>query len=140
MIKKGNKVSVQYTVILQDGTVFEKSPPDKPFRFTVGSGEAIRGFDREVEGMSLNEEKRMTVKAEDAYGLMDESKIGDLPKTMFPENFCFKKGVEIVLKDKTGKTIKGRIVDFNEEDVTLDLNHVLAGQDLTFEIKIVAVE
>ncbi|MFB0527236.1 MAG: peptidylprolyl isomerase [bacterium] len=140
VIKKGDKVKVQYTGTLQDGTIFDKSKEEKPLEFTVGSGQIIPGFDKAVEGMKLNEEKKVTLKPEDAYGKNDETAIREFPKSYLPGNFKPEKGMVLRLQDQTGRAIPGTITDITENSITIDLNHPLAGKDLTFNIKVVGIE
>lgn len=140
VVEKGNRVKVQYTGRLKDGTVFDKSKAGEPLEFTVGSGQIIPGFDKAVEGMKLNEEKKVTIKPEDAYGKRDETLIREFPKSSLPENFKPEKGVTIRLQDQTGRTIPGTITDIAENSMTIDLNHPLVGKDLTFNITVVGIE
>ncbi len=140
LVKKGDKVKVQYTGSLNDGTIFDKSKEEEPLEFTVGSGQVIPGFDKAVEGMKLNEEKKVTLKTEDTYGKRDETAIREFPKSSLPENFKPEKGMVIRLQDQTGRAIPGRITDITENNITIDLNHPLSGKDLTFDIKVIGIE
>ena len=140
IVKKGNRVKIQYTGSLNDGTIFDKSKEGEPLGFTVGSGQVIPGFDKAVEGMKLNEEKKVTLKPEDAYGKRDETAIREVPKNSLPENFKPEKGMMIRLQDQTGRPIPGTVTDITENNITVDLNHPLAGKDLTFDIKVIGIE
>lgn len=140
LVKKGDRIRVQYTGSLNDGTIFDKSKEEAPLEFTVGSGQIIPGFDKAVEGMKLNEEKKVTLKPEDAYGKRDETAIKEFPKNSLPENFKPEKGIMIRLQDQTGRPIPGTITDITENNITVDLNHPLAGKDLTFDIKVIGIE
>ena len=140
LVKKSDKVKVQYIGRLADGTVFDKSNPGAPFEFIVGSGKVIRGFDKAVEGMKLNEEKRVTLKAEDAYGERNESLIREFPRVSFSDSLTPEVGMIIRLQDSAGRAMQGKIIEMNDNNVYVDLNHPLAGKDLTFDIKVVAIE
>jgi FKBP-type peptidyl-prolyl cis-trans isomerase 2 len=135
IVKKGDKVKIQYTVSLLDGTVFKESKPGKPLEFTVGSDQMPRGLDKAVLGMELREEKTVTVKSKDAYGLRDEGLVmrfvrSDLPRSFEPE-------IGNVVKIQN---IPGTIVKIDEENVFLDGNHPLASKDVVFDIRIVGIE
>jgi peptidylprolyl isomerase len=140
IVKKGDRVKVQYTGSLEDGTIFDSSKTGEPLEFTAGGGQIIPGLDEAIEGMKLNEEKKVTVKAQDAYGKRDETLIRELPRNSLPENFKPEKGMVIQLQDQTGRPIPATIIDITENSITVDLNHPLAGKDLTFDIKVVGIE
>ncbi len=140
IVQKGDRVKIQYTGTLADGSIFDKSKPGEALEFIVGSGRMIPGLQNATEGMTLNGEKRVIIKAEDALGKRDETLIKEFPRTSLPEEFKPEKGMEIVLKDKTGKTRPATIIETTDKNVTIDLNHPLAGKDLIFDIKIVGIE
>ena len=139
-VKKNNKIKVQYTGTLDDGSIFDKSTDDKPLELVVGSGQLIPGFEQAVEGMKINEEKKITIKAENAYGNRNEKLLKAFPLNSLPENFKPEKGMVISLKDDYGRTMPATITSVSQSDITLDLNHPLAGRDLHFNIKVVSIE
>ena len=139
-VEKGKKVKVDYKGTLNDGIVFDKSKDGCPLEFVVGSGQVITGFDKAVEGMSVNEEKTFTINANDAYGQKDERLKTKIPKDRFPEKFNPQKGMTLGLKNESGKNMPGTVVDINDDGIVVDLNHPLAGKDLTFSIKVVGIE
>lgn len=139
IVKKNDKVKIRYTGTLDNGVVFDSSEDGEPLEFIVGSGQIIPDFDKAVEGMKLDEEKKFTVKPEDAYGLRSEVLIREFPKTFFPENFKPENGMLITLQDKEGKPITAKIAGSSENGITVDLNHPLAGENLHFNIKVVEI-
>jgi len=141
IVKKGDKVKVHYTGSLTDGTVFDKSKEGKPLEFEVGSGQMIAGFDRAVKGMKLNEEKKVTIKSDDAYGNRDDKKVMKLKRSNLPEDFEPEKGMTIQISGHAGQPpITVTIIDINEKDIIVDGNHPLTGKDLVFDIKVVGIE
>ena len=140
VVEKGNKVKVKYTGCLEDGTIFDKSKAGEPLEFTVGDGQIIPGFDKAVEGMELNEEKKVTIEPVNAYGKRDETLKREFPKSSLPENFKPEKGMVLRLQDQTGKPMPVKIIDITENNITVDLNHPLAGEVLTFNITVVGIE
>ncbi len=135
IVETDDKVKVHCTVSLKDGTVFQNTRPGKPLEFTVGNEQMPRGLERAVKGMKLNEEKKVTIEAKDAYGKRDEGLVMKFVRADLPENFV----------PVTGKTIKiqelgGTIVNVDEVHVFLDCNHPLAGKDVIFDIRVVGIE
>jgi len=140
VVKKGDVVDVEYTGKLSDGKVFDTSKGREPLKFKVGDGELLPEFENAVVGMEVNEEKTFTIAANDAYGKRDENLVKTFPRSFLPPDFNAKEGMQIVLQDKEGNKIPAIIKSIDEKNVVIDLNHPLAGQDLTFDIKVVKIE
>jgi FKBP-type peptidyl-prolyl cis-trans isomerase 2 len=139
-IEKGSKVKVEFTGKLQNGTVFDKSDKDKPLEFTVGEGRIIPGFEQAVAEMDSGEVKTVTIPKEKAYGNKDTSLMRRFNKSALPQGFVPEKGMLIELGLPSGDIIPATIVEVSDSDVVVDLNHPLAGQDLTFDIKVLDVK
>ncbi len=135
IVKKDDKVKIQYKVSLTDGTVFDESKPGKPLEFTVGSDQMPRGLDKAVLGMELREEKSVTVKSKSAYGKRNEDLVMRFVKSDLPRSFEPEIGNVVKIQD-----IPGTIVKIDEESVFLDGNHPLAGKDVVFDIRIIEIE
>ncbi len=139
-VKKGNKVKVEYEGKLEDGTVFDASSKQgKPLEFETGSRKVIPGFDNAVIGMKKDEEKEITIKPEDAYGQPNPEMIKKVPKDQFPKDKEIKPGMMLALGLPTGQQIPAKITEVGDKEVTLDLNHPLAGKTLKFKIKVVDI-
>jgi FKBP-type peptidyl-prolyl cis-trans isomerase 2 len=135
IVKKGDKVKIQYKVSLTNGTVFKESKPGKPLEFTVGSDQMPRGLDQAVLGMELREEKNVTVSSKDAYGKRNEDLVMKFVKNSLPRSFEPEIGNVVKIRN-----VPGTIVKIDEENVYLDGNHPLAGKDVVFYIRIVGIE
>jgi len=140
-IKAGDNVSVHYRGTLEDGTEFDSSYSRKePITFTVGSGQMIAGFDAAVVGMTTEETKTVTLDPEEAYGPSYPDRTTEMPLTAFPSDFPLEEGATVPLQGPGGQHLLASVMNRDEEKVTLDLNHPMAGKTLTFEIKIVNVD
>lgn len=133
-VEKGNTISVHYKGTLEDGTVFDSSEGREPLTFTVGSGQIIKGFDEGVVGMKKGETKKLTLKPEEAYGDRKEDLQQKIPKDKTPEEI--QEGMQVMMSAPTGQQIPATIKKITDDEVTVDLNHPLAGKTLTFEITI----
>ena len=139
-VKKGDKVKVEYTGTLEDGTVFDSSDRHNcPLEFVVGAGQLIKGFDDAVVGMKIGEEKEITISPEEGYGPHNPEFVKDMPKNMFPEDQEIKLGMVFMVNLENGRQIPVRVTKVSEENVTIDLNPPLAGKTLVFKIKIVEI-
>ena len=137
-IKKGDKIKVEYTGTLEDGTVFDSSEKHgKPLEFEVGAGQIIKGFDEAVTGMKKGEEKEITLEPKDAYGDPNPALVKKVPKEQLPKEPEPKKGMMLALATPDGKQFPAMIKEVDEKEVSIDLNHPLAGKKLKFKIKII---
>lgn len=137
--KAGNKVQMHYTGSLGDGTVFDSSKGRDPLEFELGSGQIIPGLDAAVTGMAEGEEKTVTIPADEAYGAHHPERVQAVPRAQFPDHIPAEVGTQLQVQTPEGQTVPVTIADVSDEAVTLDANHPLAGQDLTFNVEIIAV-
>ena len=139
-VKKGDKIKVEYEGKLEDGTVFDSSKTHgKPLEFEVGSGKVIKGFDEGVVGMEVNEEKEIKIDAKDAYGEHKPELIKKVPREQFPKEQEPKPGMFVMMGLPNGAQLPVKIIDVDEKEVTLDLNHPLAGKNLIFKVKLLEI-
>lgn len=138
-IRNGMYVSVDYTATLENGEQLDSSEGRAPLEFKVGEGRVIKGFENAVLGMVLNEKKTFTLEAEDAYGHRDESCVYEIKRTEIPSEIVADVGETVALRSPDGREIPARIAAVDDEKVTFDLNHPLAGESLTFEIQVKSI-
>ena len=138
-IKKGDKVKVDYTGTLEDGKVFDTSEGKQPLEFEVGSGQIIKGFDNALIGMEKGQEKEIKLEPADAYGDPNPQLVKKIPKDKLPEGQDPKPGMALMLKTPDGRQFPARIAEVTDKEVSIDLNHPLAGKTLNFKIKVVDV-
>lgn len=136
--KMGDTVRVHYTGKLDDGTVFDSSLDREPLEFTIGGRDIIPGFEDAVIGLSVGERKHVVIAPEDAYGMRRDENIIVVDRSQLPADLDPEPGMVV-----RGRTAHGSItfviaaVAGNE--VTLDGNHPLAGERLTFDIQLVEI-
>jgi len=138
-VQSGLFVSVDYTGTLDNGEVFDSSEGRQPMELQMGSGNVIPGFESAIMGMSLNETKTFTLSPEEAYGHRDDSRMHDFPKSDIPEGMEPEVGQTLMLSTPQGQQIPARVDSIDDQKVTFDLNHPLAGQALTFKIEVVGI-
>ena len=137
-VETTSKVKVHYTGRLEDGTVFDTSIAEgrEPLEVELGLGQLIKGFENGLIEMSEGEKKTIEISVEDAYGEPRPEFINEVPKTNVPE------GIQV------GESLQGngpqgpvnvKVIAVNEETVTLDANHPLAGKKLIFDLEVVSI-
>jgi peptidylprolyl isomerase len=137
--KAGDTVKIHYTGTLEDGARFDTSQGRDPLEFQLGSGQVIPGFEKAVEGMSVGEEKSVTIPAADAYGPHHEQMVQEVPKSALPQNLDPEEGMALQAQGQDGQPINLTVTEVDDDSITVDANHPLAGKDLKFDIELVAI-
>ena len=138
-VKVNDTVKVHYTGKLKTGQIFDSSIERDPLEVTLGQGQLIPGFEKELVDMEVNEKKTITVAKEEAYGDIVEDMFHEIKKAELPEDIKPEIGMMLVAKNPDGTENQLRISDIKEETIVIDANHVLAGEDLVFELELVAI-
>ncbi len=139
MVKSGDKISLHYKGTLNDGTVFDSSVGREPLEFIAGSGQVIPGFDAGVMGMTVGEKKTINIPCKEAYGEVNEENRGDFPRTQLPPDMAIEVGMELEMTDDSGESFPVVVIAVQEDTITIDANHPLAGQDLNFDLELVSI-
>ena len=137
---KMDTVKVQYTGRLQDGTIFDESPEDRPLQFIIGREEVIAGFDEAVEGMYQGESKSVTIPCEKAYGKSKPELLETVERSIIGDKVDLQVGGQLEVTNHDDTTFRLMVREITEEHVTLDANHPLADKELIFEIELLEVK
>jgi peptidylprolyl isomerase len=138
-VENGLFVSVDYKGTLNNGDIFDSSHGRQPMEAKIGAGHLITGFENQLIGMSLNEKKTFTLEPEEAYGKRNENLRQHFPRADVPPEMNLQVGMAISLQTPEGRQVPAQIVNLDDEKVTVDMNHPLAGETLTFEIEVVGI-
>ena len=137
-VQDGQVVSMEYTLKV-DGEVLDTSEGVGPLQFLAGYDNIVPGLEREMIGMKIGESKDVVVTPEDGYGEFDDEAFMDVPRSEFPTDMEIEEGVELSVTDEDGKNQYARIESLTDESVRLDFNHPLAGAELHFSVKVIAL-
>ncbi len=138
-VKSGDKIKVHYHGKLTSGETFDSSEGREPLEFEVGSGNVIKGFDDGVTGMTVGEKKTINIPADEAYGPRNSEMLIEMPKNRLPEEMEVEVGMPLMMSDGQGQQFQVTVVEIKEENLTLDANHPLAGEDLIFDLELVEI-
>jgi peptidylprolyl isomerase len=167
LAKNGDKVKIDYTGKLEDGTVFDSTlegecTPDEcdpddcgdecdddgcgcgghesgPMELTIGEGELFSQVDEALIGMAPGDRKSVVIPAVDAFGEYDKDKVFTVPRSDLPDDLQPEVGDELVLTNEDDEELGVQVVEITGENVTFDSNHPLAGEDLTFEVTLLEI-
>jgi peptidylprolyl isomerase len=135
----GATVHIHYTGKLSDGTVFDSSDGRDPLQFELGAGQVIPGLDKAMRGMAVGETKTITIIADEAYGPHHPEGVHVVERASLPPEVDAQPGAQLQASAQDGNVIYLTVVAADDDTVTLDANHPLAGKDLVFDVELVAV-
>jgi len=132
-------VAIEYTLTLESGQEIDKSPSGQPLGFIAGTGQIIPGLEKALMGRAAGDNAKIIVEPEDAYGPVNDSLFQEIPKSQFPGDVEIKPGMAFEAQGPRGPFMI-TVATINDNDtVTVDLNHPMAGKQLHFDVNVVEV-
>ena len=139
-VKESSTVWVEYVASLSNGDIFDKTSGDMPKKIKISSPDIVEGLRAGMIGMEKGESRTLIIEPEQAYGLRDENKKAVIPNDKIPENFIPATGKVLRMISDDGSLIIGIISQIRPDGVELDTNHLLAGKELIYNIKVLEIE
>jgi len=137
-VQDGVVVSMEYSLHVDD-ELLDTSDGQGPLQFLVGYGNVIAGLESEMMGMKIGDSKDVVVQPEDGYGEFDDDAFMNVPKKDFPQDMPLEVDAELTVRDEEGHARYARVDSIEGDTVRLDFNHPLAGAELHFSVKVVAL-
>jgi FKBP-type peptidyl-prolyl cis-trans isomerase SlyD len=132
-------VAIEYTLSLESGEEIDKSPAGQPLGFIAGTGQIIPGLEKALMGRRVGDNAKLVVAPEDAYGPVKDDLFQDIPKSQFPGDVEIKPGMAFEAQGPRGPFMI-TVAKIHENDtVTVDLNHPMAGKELHFDVNVIEV-
>jgi FKBP-type peptidyl-prolyl cis-trans isomerase SlyD len=147
-IEQNSVVSVTYDLKAgmpgSQAEQIESVDTSNPLVFIFGSGMMIPGFENNLNGLSLGDAFTFSIEPADAYGNADETAVIKLPIDIFKVDNVIdlevlKIGNVLPMSDNEGNMLRGKVLAYDDKEVTMDFNHPLAGMNLHFTGTIVGV-
>ncbi len=140
-IQEGKIAAIWYTLTNKDGQVLDSNRKGgKPLAFLAGAGNIIKGLEEQLIGKKKDESLTVKVAPEKAYGMPDPERFQPIPKASLPSEVPIEVGTQLTATgESNGQAQIVRIHEILEDEVIVDFNHPLAGQELTFEVTVVGV-
>ncbi len=140
MIERNSRVTLYYRIGLTDDQMLEDNFDDEPMTVLLGSGEMAEGLELALIGLKEGDEQTIDIGPDLAFGFIDDTLFRSMARAEFDSDIKLEAGLIIEFATEDGETLPGTILDFNEDEVRVDLNHPLAGQTVRYSVKIVAVD
>ncbi|WP_261843453.1 FKBP-type peptidyl-prolyl cis-trans isomerase [Aliamphritea ceti] len=138
-IVDNSRVTLHFAIKLADGQIVDSNFEAEPAVFSVGDGQMLEGFERALIGLSSGDEKQFEILPEQGFGMANPNNMQKFPRSQF-KDMELEEGLVISFSDAGNGELPGVISEFNDDKVTVDFNHPLAGQTLLFDVKIISVE
>lgn len=137
--KAGDTVKIHYTGKLSDGKQFDSTEERGPMEFKLGEGQVLPGFEEAVKGMEVGEKKNFTLSPEEGYGPRQEDLTVEVEKSEIEKFVEPQVGQQLELRQQDGGKVLVMVTDIQDDKVTLDANHPLAGEELSFDVELVDI-
>ncbi|MCP4387647.1 MAG: peptidylprolyl isomerase [Gammaproteobacteria bacterium] len=138
-IERNSLVTIYYRLGLTNGDVLEDNFDDEPMTVQLGCEEMAEGLELALIGLREGQEETIDIGPDLAFGYIDETLFRSIPRIEFDPEPEREPGLIIEFATEEGKTLPGTILDFNDDEVRVDLNHPLAGQTVRYTVKIVSI-
>jgi len=139
-IRDGSVVTLGYTLTV-DGSVIDTSEGEgnTPVQFIQGAEQIVPGLENALYGMAEGDSQNVVVLAADGYGEYDPEAFADVPRSEFSSEIPLDPGVILHLRDNEDNVYETTVISANKDTVRLTFNHPLAGKELHFSVKVLAV-
>ena len=152
--KTEDKVSINFIGKVADGSIIDSTYPDPehdscnddqcghehgPFELTIGEGDFYTPVEEALVGMSVGDKKTVTVSPDDAFGDYDPENVFGVPRGEFPDDITPEVGQGMEVTGEDDEVYMVTVVEVTDEEVSLDTNHPLAGEELTYELELMAI-
>lgn len=135
-IGQGSVVALDYKLHLGDGEVIDESEPGDPLLYMHGEGQIVPGLEKELEGLSAGDSRKVVVSPGEGYGEHDPRGVQEVPREAFPTGASIEAGMEFVAQSPDGGHMPVSVKEVKGDKVVIDLNHPLAGKTLHFDVTV----
>jgi len=138
-VQDGAVVSLAYKLTLTSGEEIDSSDASEPLEYLHGAENIIPGLERQLTGLHVGDAKTVEVTPEEGYGVYDPEEVEVIDRRMLPRDMELRLGMVLAVRDDEGFTNEAYVSAIAPDSVTLDFNHPLAGQQLTFDVQVVGL-
>lgn len=139
-IAENTAITLHFSLKLANGDLVDSTFGKNPARFEFGDGQLPEGFQSYLVGLQAGQKKMFEVPPEKAFGMANPNNVQHFKRSDFPADMELAEGLMISFADARKTELPGVVAAFDENEVTVDFNHPLAGKMLVFEVEILAVE
>ena len=140
-VETGADVKLHYIVTIDEGIEYENTHHASPLNISIGKGQILKNIEDALLGMSVGETKKVDLTPQQAFGERREEALSNFPRSIFPNNGNSLRLNETIVgrRSPEGPPILATVRSFNDEEVVLDMNHPLAGKNVSYELEIIQI-
>ncbi len=139
-IGEGTQVTLHFAIKLKNGDVVDSTFEKEPAQFIVGDGNLLEGFEKALIGLTAGTKQSFIIEPEEGFGQSNPSNIQHFSRDQFTDDIELEEGLMLSFADAQNAELPGVIAAFDDESVTVDFNHPLAGKEIEFEVEIISVD
>ena len=139
-IGEGTEVTLHFALRLKGGDIVDSTFEAEPAVFTVGDGNLLEGFEKALFGLTAGDKQIFSIPPEDGFGQVNPNNVQYFSRDQFADDIDLEEGLMLSFADAQNAELPGMVAAFDEDSVTVDFNHPLAGKDIEFEVEIIAVQ
>ena len=135
-VADNTKVTLNFSLALEDGTVVDSNHGEEPVTFVVGDGNLLEGFEKAMFGLRAGDEKELLITPEQGFGMPNPNNVQEVVMSDFPKDMTLEVGLMLSFSDAQNTELPGVIKELKEDTILVDFNHPLAGRTLKFKVHI----
>ncbi len=139
VVQDGSTVSIEYVLMLADGSTADTNVGGEPLVYVQGEQMLLPALEAKLAGMKEDETREVMLTPDEGYGSVQHEGFQTVPLDIIPED-ARHVGARLVGQGPGGEPIHAKVTEINEESAVVDLNHPLAGETLRFKIKVISIE
>ncbi|HEY7886269.1 MAG TPA: peptidylprolyl isomerase [Cellvibrionaceae bacterium] len=139
-IGPGTQVTLHFSLALGNGEVIDSNFDSEPATFTVGDGKLLQGFEEALLGLREGENESFVITPEKGFGARNPANLQVVAREEFDPSLVLEEGLMLSFADAQNNEMPGVVVTFDDDEVTIDFNHPLAGRDIVFTVSILKIE
>ena len=133
------QVTLHFAIRLESGDLVDSTEGKAPATFCVGDGNLLPGFEQALFGLKAGDKRSLPISPEQGFGQPNPQNVQVMPRSQFTD-MPLSEGLLIIFQDAAKGELPGVVKAFDEQQVSIDFNHPLAGKPLTFEVEIIEVK
>jgi FKBP-type peptidyl-prolyl cis-trans isomerase 2 len=138
VVEEGKQVALEFSITLQDGTVYLSNTDQEPLTYQHGQNQLLPALEAALSGLHVDDKKQITLTPDDAFGSVNPEAFVSVKPETIPEE-ARQVNTILTTQDANGNTLNVRVHDIQDEQIIIDYNHPLAGKTVVFDLRVLGI-